>query len=259
MNIWLKLVLVIFAITLIIKFTREFYISLYYCFKNKKKPLDELYGMIGFCGYYGSGKSLSMTNYINNCRYIAEKNGEDLKIYTNYHYIGQTAQLTCLDDIEKICEEKRKNKDDKSYTIFAIDELQNCLNSRQWNDTKKLESLLPIFTMTRKLRVIFLYTSPVLSMSDKNIRISSRYINICRKLNRYFYISWRVNPIDLEGTGKLKLPLFPSAHLLLTDKLKNSYDSYAFIETLQKQDYLKHNETETVNIFNNYVNANKKK
>ena len=259
MNVWLKLILILFIISLIIKFTRDYYISLYYCLKNKRKPLDDLFGMIGFCGYYGSGKSLNMTNYINKYREIAEKYGEELKVYTNYHYNGQTGQLNCLDDIEKICDEKRKNENDKSYTIFAIDELQNCLNSRNWNDSKKLESLLPIFTMTRKLRVIFLYTSPVLSMSDKNIRISSRYINMCKKINRYFFVSWKINPIELEGGTKIKLPLLPSSHLLLTEKLQNSYDSFAFIETLQKQDYLKHNETETVNIFNNYVNAIKKK
>ena len=116
--------------------------------------------MIGFCGYYGQGKSMAMTHTINKYLTLADKTGETVKVYTNYHYHGQTAQLTCLDDIERICDEKRKNNDD-SYVIFAIDELQNALNSRNWNDSKKLESLLPIFTMTRKLRVMFLYTSPV--------------------------------------------------------------------------------------------------
>ena len=259
--IWFVFLGVIFGITLILEFTRDFYKSLWLCFKNRKKLMDEFYGMIGFCGYYGQGKSMAMTHTINKYRKIAESENVKLKIYTNYHYKNQTGQLNTLDDIEFICDEKRKNNDD-SYIVFALDELQNCLNSRQWNDTKKLESLLPIFTMTRKLRVMFLYTSPVLSMSDKTIRISSRCIYLCKKINRYFFVRWRLNPTDLEGSTlkELKLSLFPSAHSLLDYELMNSYDSYAFIETLQKQDYMKHNELDgTVNIGNTVIKINSKK
>lgn len=249
---WIVLLVVIFVITLVIEFTRDFYKSLWFCFKNKKNPMDEFYGMIGFAGYYGQGKSMAMTHSINKYKALTEKCGVKLKIYTNYHYNGQTGQLESLDDIERICDEKRETDDD-SYIIFAIDELQNCLNSRNWNETKKLESLLPIFTMTRKLRVMFLYTTPVATMSDKTIRISSRSIYLCRKINRYFFIRWRMNPVELEGNLKeMKLSLFPSAHTLLTDEIMNSYDSYAFIETLQKQEYLKHNESDsTLDIRNN--------
>ena len=244
--------LILFILTLIIPMTRDFYISLYYCFKNPKDPFIEFYGMIGFAGYYGEGKSMALSHTILKYQKLAEKNDKVLKIYTNYHYNGQTAQLTCLDDIERICDEKRKTNDD-SYTIFAIDELQNCLNSRNWNDTKKLESLLPIFTMTRKLHVIFLYTTPVTSMSDKTIRISSRSIYLCKKINRYYFIRWRVKPIELEGNLKeIQLSLIPTAHTLLNDDIMNSYDSYAFIETLQKQDYMKHTElNESFSVTNN--------
>ena len=53
----------------------------------------------------------------------------------------------------------------------------------------------------------------------------------------------------------MQLSLFPSAHTLLTEEVMNSYNSYAFIETLQKQDYMKHNELNensfVVNIFSN--------
>ena len=243
---WLILLLVIFFITLLIEFTRDFYKSLWLCFKNKKNPMDEFYGMIGFCGYYGQGKSMAMTHTINKFIKIANSCGEEIKIYTNYHYKNQTGQLLSLDDIEKICDDKRKNNDD-SYVIFAIDELQNCLNSRNWNETKKLESLLPIFTMTRKLRVMFLYTTPVSTMSDKTIRISSRSLYLCKKINRYFFVRWRMIPTELEGNLKeIRLSLFPSAHTLLTDEVMNSYDSFAFIETLQKQDYMKHNELDGI-------------
>lgn len=258
--IWFALLGTVFCITLLLEFTRDFYKSLWYCFKTRKNPMDEFYGMIGFCGYYGQGKSMAMTHTINRYIKIAAKEKVDLKIYSNYYYKNQTGALTCLDDIEKICDEKRKNNDD-SYIVFAIDELQNALNSRQWNDSKKLESLLPIFTMTRKLRVMFLYTSPVLSMSDKTIRISSRHIFLCKKVNRFFFVRWKVNPMDLEGSTvkDLKLSLFPSAHCLLDDTLMNSYDSYAFIDTLQKQDYLKHNELDnSIQLGNTVIKINTK-
>lgn len=251
--------LVLIGITLLIPYTRDFYRSLYYCFKNPKDPFDDFYGMLGFAGYYGQGKSMAMSHTILRFQKLAEKHGKDLKIYTNYHFNGQDGQLMSLNDIENICDKKRKTNDD-SYVIFAIDELQNCLNSRNWNETKKLESLLPIFTMTRKLRVMFLYTTPVASMSDKTIRISSRSIYLCKKLNRYFFIRWRVEPIQLEGNLKeIQLSLFPSGHTLLTDEVMNSYNSYAFIETLQKQDYMKHNELNENFSFNNNIKVVNKK
>lgn len=237
------LIISLIILTLIIPLTRDFYISLYYCFKNKKDPFSEFYGMIGYAGYYGQGKSMAMTHTILHYKKLAEKYNVNLKIYTNYHFYGQSGQLTSLNDIERICDEKRKNENDDSYIIFAIDELQNCLNSRNWNETKKLESLLPIFTMTRKLKVMFLYTTPVASMSDKTIRISSKKIFLCKKINRYFFVRWKVEPIQLEGNLKeLQLSLIPTAHTLLDEKIMNSYNSFAFIETLQRQDYLKHSE-----------------
>lgn len=252
--------LILFVFTLLIPYTRDFYISLYYCFKNPKDPFDDFYGMIGFAGYYGQGKSMAMSHNILRFRKLAAKHNKELKIYTNYHFNGQDGQLTSLNDIEEICDNKRKSNDD-SYVIFAIDELQNCLNSRNWNETKKLESLLPIFTMTRKLRVMFLYTTPVSSMSDKTIRISSRSIYLCKKLNRYFFIRWRVEPIQLEGNLKeMQLSLFPSAHTLLTEEVMNSYNSFAFIETLQKQDYMKHSElNENYSFHNNIKVVNRKR
>lgn len=253
--------IVIFLISLVLKGTRDFYKSLFLNFKYKRNPMDNFYGMIGFCGYYGSGKSMAMTDTILRYKKLAEKCGQELKIYTNYNLKIQDGQLKSLEDIERICDEKRKNNDD-NYILFAIDELQNCMSSRNWNETKKLENLLPIFTMTRKLKVMFLYTSPVLSMSDKNIRISSRAIYICKKLNRHYFVRWRVNPVELEGNLKeIKMSLIPSDHTLLTDEMKNSYDSFAFIETLKKMDYLKHSEMYGDNVTNvtNIVNGKRKK
>ena len=58
------IIITLIIFTLIFPLTRDFYISLYYCFKNKKDPFMEFYGMIGFAGYYGQGKSMAMTHTI---------------------------------------------------------------------------------------------------------------------------------------------------------------------------------------------------
>lgn len=255
---WFYLLGTIFFITIIVEFTRDFYKSLYYCFKNKRSLFDDFFGLVGFLGYYGQGKSLAMSHTILKYMKFAKKENVELKIYTNYHFNYQNGQLSSLEDIVRICDEKRKSGD-TSYTVFAIDELQNCLNSRQWNDTKKLESLLPVLTMTRKLRVMLLYTSPVASMSDKTIRISSKCMYLCKKINRYFFIRWRLNPVELENMSQVKLGLFPTAHTLLEEEVMNSYDSFAFIETLQKQDYMAHNEVSTDTLVNTNVKIIKKK
>ena len=97
-------------ITYLIPYTRDFYISLYYCFKNPKDPFDDFYGMLGFAGYYGQGKSMAMSHTILRFIKLAAKHNKELKIYTNYHFNGQTGQLTTLNDIEKICDEKVCNK-----------------------------------------------------------------------------------------------------------------------------------------------------
>ena len=91
----ITILLILFAITLILPITRDFYISLYYCLKNPKDPFEEFYGMIGFAGYYGQGKSMALSHTILKYQKLAEKYNKELKIYSNYHFNGQTAQLTC--------------------------------------------------------------------------------------------------------------------------------------------------------------------
>lgn len=258
---WIKLILVIFLITLVLDFTRDFYKSLYYCFKNPKDPFSNFLGMVGFLGYYGQGKSMALTHTINRWREVAKKHNKKLKVYTNYYYNGQDGQLESFADIERLCMEKMENKDDDTYIIFAIDELQNVMNSRNWNDTKKFETLMSIFTQTRKLKVMFLYTSPVASMSDKSIRISSKDMYYCKKVNRYFFIRWRLSPNEIEcNNGKMELSLFPSAHTLLDKKLMDSYNSFDFVKSMSKKEYLKDSEMNNNSIVNNnFVNVKNKK
>lgn len=236
--------------------------SWYYTLKQPKDPMKNFYGMIGYSGYYGEGKTLGMVDQMLKLEDLCKKYDYDLRIYTNFNYYNQTGALISFDDIVDICDKKRADKNgDNYYVLFAIDELQNCLNSRQWNETKKMESLLPIFTMTRKLKVMFLYTTPVFSMSDKNIRISSRLLFQCNKHNDFMFFRRKINPIDLEQSSNgLKLSIFPSSYCLLTDRLKNAYNSYAFIETMKKQDYLKHEELQDSFINNSItvLNSNKK-
>ena len=73
------ILLILFSITLILPLTRDFYISLYYCFKNPKDPFAEFYGMIGFAGYYGQGKSMALSHTILKYQKLAEKYNKELK------------------------------------------------------------------------------------------------------------------------------------------------------------------------------------
>ena len=206
--------------------------------------------MIGYCGYYGQGKTLGMTAHILNLQKLARRYRKRLKVYTNFGFNGETGSLNSLKEIEDIVEQQRK-EGCKDYIVFALDELQNCMSSRNWNETKKFENLLPIFTMTRKLHVMFIYTSPVLTMSDKNIRISSRSVYMCKKVNRFLYCSWRVNPVKLEGDIKeVEHSLIPQKTIILNDEIKNAYDTHKFIDTLKYTDYLTHQEIEGTSITN---------
>lgn len=258
---WFILLFVIFLITLVLDFTRDFYKSLWYCFKNPKDPFSNFLGMVGFIGYYGQGKSMALTHTINKWKKVSEKYDKKLKVYTNYHYNGQDGQLESFADIERLCMEKMDNKDDDTYIIFAIDELQNVMNSRNWNDTKKFETLMSIFTQTRKLKVMFLYTSPVSSMADKSIRVSSKDMYYCKKVNRYFFVRWRIAPSELEGVnGKFQLPLFPTTHTLLDKELMDSYNSFDFVKSMSKKEYLKESEMNNNSfINNNFVTVKKSK
>lgn len=224
------------VISLPFKFARDFYISLFYCLKHIADPFADFFGMVGVIGYYGQGKSLTTTQMALNYSDLAKKHKKELLIYTNYDLAIQTDKLECLDDIERFFNDKIENNPD-AYILFVIDELQNCLSSRQWGETAKMQSLLPIFTQTRKGKCMFLYTSPKLSQSDKNIRISSKYLLLTKKINRYFFIQYKINPDDLEGGKEVKLSLFPDSHVLLGKRLKNAYDSFKFIKTLQRLDY----------------------
>lgn len=250
----------LFIVTLFVPFFQKLYYTIYLCLKNKKDPFHDFYGMIGYAGYYGQGKSLGMSAHILQLRKTALRHRKKLRIYTNYGFTNETGPLKSLKDIEDIVNQKIKEGND-DYIIFALDELQNCLSSRAWNETKKFENLLPIFTMTRKLKVMFFYTSPVLTMSDKNIRISSRSVYMCKQINRFYYCSWRVNPVELEGDIKLvKHSLIPQRYLVLDDELKGCYDTYKFIDTLKYTEYLTHQEVEgtTITNINNKIRIGRK-
>lgn len=235
------------------KFARDFYISIWYCFKHVRDVFADWFGMVGFCGYYGQGKSLKMTSLALKYYDLGKKHNREVLIYTNYDLAVQDGKIESLDDIETIFNWKIQEKPD-AYLLFCIDELQNCLNSREWASTTKLQSLLPIFTQTRKAKCMFFYTSPKLSQSDKAIRISSKFIYLTKKINRYFFIQYRLSPDDLESGKEVKLPFFPDSHVLLSKRLQTAYDSFKFIKTLQKMDYKTMEEVNSSGSTTNVVN-----
>ena len=107
-------------------------IDVYRGFKNRKDKKIHLYGIYGFFGLPGHGKTISMSYELLSLR---QRYGNDIYIFTNY---GFDYEDKPFDNWRMLLDEYDKP------AVFAWDEVQNEFNSRDFNNStgKFLKSLL---------------------------------------------------------------------------------------------------------------------
>lgn len=200
-------------------------------FKNRKDKKIHLYGIYGYFGLPGQGKTMSMSWELMNLR---KKYGDSIYIFTNY---GFKQEDKVFDNWRMLLETYDKP------AVFAWDEVQNEFNSRDYKNFPV--ELLTLLTQNRKgngKRIY--YTAQRYNRVDKVFRELSFMVGDCRtKFGRYTRVKW-FDTEDYEQLqnsyrveDKMKIKCYKKDKFIQDDDIRNCYDSYQMLESAKKKEY----------------------
>ena len=199
--------------------------------ENKNKDVH-LYGIYGFYGLPGAGKTIAMCKCLKDLR---NQYGDKIYIMTNFCYNDEDFPFTSWKDLLK--------EYDKPLVV-AWDEVQNEFNSRDFKNFPI--SLLTLLTQVRKKNGIrILYTSQRWHFVDKNFRSLSFGCYECKTFMGAYTYCKLYDPVDYDNLCSQsdydkRRKIRPKGYLdfLQTKDLRNCYDSYKMLESAKSKDYL---------------------
>ena len=200
-----------------------------------------MYGIYGFFGLPGTGKTMAMCKELAKLR---KKYGKEIYITTNFCYTDQDFVFAGWKDLLKTYDKP---------LVVAWDEVQNEFNSRDFKNFPI--ALLTQLTQVRKGKGIRIYyTSQRFHFVDKNFRALSFMVSDCRTILGRYTIVKKYDIIDYEELvqtaqvdRKCKIkPKFVD-FFIQTDKLRNSYDSFKMLETAKTKEYMTRSEVANLN------------
>lgn len=204
-------------------------------YKKKNNQLN-LYGIYGFFGLPGKGKTMTMCYRL---RELRERYGDKIYIMSNFGYRDEDFPFTSWTQL--------LNTYDRPV-IVAWDEVQNVFSARSYSTFPV--ALLSILTQNRKGNGIqILYTSQRYSFVDKYFRELSFGCYECNTyLGRYTiakmydveYYKALDNAVSIDR--KQKITCMDVISYIQDDDLRNSYDSYKMLESAKRQQYMTNEE-----------------
>lgn len=197
-----------------------------------KHKIIRLYGIYGYFGLPGAGKTISMCQELNRLR---RKHGGDIYITTNFFYERQDFPF---EDWHQLLRPYDKP------LIVAWDEVQNEFNSRNFKNFPI--SLLTQLTQVRKGNGIRIYyTSQRFHFVDKNFRSLSSRINECNTIMGRYTIVKSYDLVDYEELNsqpsvdkKRRVRPKQVRSYIQTKKLRDCYDSFQMLETAKSKEYM---------------------
>lgn len=206
----------------------------------KNNPIH-LYGIYGFFGLPGKGKTMCMSKYLNDMR---DKYGDKIYIMTNYFYDKQDFVFTSWKDLLK--------EYDKPL-IVAWDEVQNEFNSRDFKTFPI--ALLTLLTQVRKKNGIqILYTAQRWHFVDKNFRSLSFGCYECNTIFGRYTFAKLYDPVDYDNLcsqsdydKRRRIRPIKYLEFLQTEDLRNCYNSYLMLESAKGKEYMDREELKIVN------------
>ena len=203
-----------------IKFPQQFVDDLF----ERDPEFFKYQGLIIFEGRQGSGKTMSMVEFIMRM----QEEYPLAKTSTNFGLISQNKELK---DWRMLID----YKNGKRGVIVGMDELQNWFSS---NDSKNFPpEMLGIITQNRKNRRIILGTSQNFYLLAKAIRSQATEVRRCTTLFGCITIVKRVEPI-LDSEGNVQEWKNRGIYFFVHNKkLRNAYDTYKVIENLRKSGF----------------------
>ncbi len=183
------------------------------------------YGFSIFCGRQGTGKTVSMIQYLFNIHRRYPK----ALIVTNFKCSFATHRMTSWQDFFDI-------RNGTDGVIFAIDEIQNEFSATAWKDFP--ETLLSEITQQRKQRIKIVATSQVYTRVAKQLREQCFSVFSCKTLFGRL-TSWKeydaaeyANAVEADTPQRRKIRPFSKHTFVQTDKLRQSYDTWEKVERL---------------------------
>lgn len=230
--------------------SQPFYLRFFLCFryfffwlfrKDRRADPLHLYGIYGFLGLPGKGKTMAMTYILNEYR---KKYGDEILICSNYFFDKQDFAFT---DWHQLLVQYDKP------LIVAWDEVQNEFNSRNFKNFPT--QLLTLLTQNRKGHgVQILYTAQRFDRVDKVFRELTNYffdcktlfkrLTICKGYDDENYLMLH-NEIDINK----KMKIHPSFKIkfVQTDEIRNMYDSFKMLDSAKAKEYLTREEQAIIN------------
>lgn len=220
---------------------------LYRKMRDVKETPFRLYGIYGFFGLPGKGKTMAMCKYLADMR---KKHGNDIYIMTNFFYKDQDFPFTTWKDLLK---------DYDKPLIVAWDEIQNEFNSRDFQNFPI--SLLTLLTQVRKKNGIqILYTAQRWHFVDKNFRTLSFGCYDCSTILGCYTVAKRYDPIDYDNLCSQsdydkRRRIKPETWFAFyqSPELRECYDSFQMLESAKSKEYLSRNEVAQIEVASRLV------
>lgn len=209
---------------------RWWIIDIYRFFHNPRKL--HLYGIWLYCGLYGQGKTMALTEYLTRMR---KKYGDKIYISTNYGFKDEDFPLIDWHDL--LTEYDRP-------VIFGYDEIQNEFNSRDYRNFPY--ELVKLLTQNRKGNGKQIAgTAQRYGRVDKTIRELCTHVIECKKayfgrvtrLKRYDVEDYEQFLAQVDVMKKHKIPC-KRYRFIQTDALRDSYDSFKMLDTAKTKEYV---------------------
>lgn len=208
--------------------------------KDSKEQQLRLYGIYGYFGLPGKGKTIAMCKTLQDYR---KRYGDKIYIMTNFCYNDEDFQFSTWRDLLK--------EYDKPLVV-AWDEVQNEFNSRDFKTFPI--ALLTLLTQVRKKNGIqILYTAQRWHFVDKNFRSLSFGCYECNTLLGSYTITRFYDPIDYDNLcsnsdmeKRRRIRPIHTCSFVQTDKVRNSYDSYKMLETAMSKEYMDREEVNNI-------------
>ena len=191
-----------------------------------------LYGIWLYCGLYGQGKTMALTEYLTRMR---ARYGDKIYICTNYGFKDEDFPLTHWQDLIP--------EYDKPV-IFGYDEIQNEFNSRDYKNFPY--ELVKMLTQNRKGNgKQIVGTVQRFGRVDKTIRELCSHVVECRKAwfgrvtktKRYDVEDYEQYLNEIDVMRKRKIPCSRYS-FIQTDKLRDAYDSFKMLDSAKGKEYM---------------------
>lgn len=213
------------------------------------------YGFWLFCGLGGSGKTLSMVEYLTRVKRQYPK----VKIYTNFNYALSDGIISSWQDIiekenfellecskeyfDTLCNYNRLCKNGKYYekihngVIFGFDEIHLTFASQDWANCP--DNMLEYISQQRKLHKQIVASAQVFTRVDKKLREQTNFVVECKSifmgrliLNRFFNTSEYLMGGEKGDSGKRRRRRSKRYSFVAYDGIRNKYDTMQVMKDL---------------------------